>query len=109
MSDDEVLELYRGCRMLLFPGEEDFGIVPVEAQACGKPVVAFRKGGALETVSEGVSGVFFDEQNTRSIVAAVQQCAETDWSVEAIRNNALRFSTANFVAGIESCVEKCLQ
>ena len=61
---------YARCRALIFPGEEDFGIVPVEAMASGRPVIAFRRGGATETVLDGVSGVFFDEQSVDALIAA---------------------------------------
>lgn len=107
-SDDQILDLYRTCRLLVFPGEEDFGIVPVEAQACGKPVVAYRKGGVLETVTEGKSGLFFDEQTPDSLANAVLECAAQDWQPETIRNNALRFSTGNFIQGITACIKKLL-
>ncbi len=107
-SDDQILGLYRACRLLVFPGEEDFGIVPVEAQSCGKPVVAYRKGGALETIAEGVSGVFFDEQDPSSLAQAVEDCAARKWGSEAIRNHALSFSTQNFVNGLARCIDKLL-
>ena len=63
---------YARCRALIFPGEEDFGMVPVEAMASGRPVVAFGRGGATETVVDGISGIFFAEQTVEAISAAVQ-------------------------------------
>lgn len=107
-SDSQILDLYRNCRMLVFPGEEDFGLVPVEAQACGKPVVAFAKGGALETVAEGESGVFFREQSPESLADAIRSCAARKWDSKAIRSNAERFSTRRFVEGLTDCIEKVL-
>jgi len=107
-TDEEVLDLYRGCRMLVFPGEEDFGIVPVEAQACGKPVVAYARGGILETVVDGTTGVFFREQTEDSLLAAVSDCASRRWDPAAIRNNAERFSTSRFLQGIAMAMRKCL-
>ena len=71
ISDEEVRGLYAGARALIFPGIEDFGIVPVEAQAAGCPVIAYRDGGALETVRENETGVFFDEQNADSLIDAI--------------------------------------
>ncbi|MCL2479885.1 MAG: glycosyltransferase [Treponema sp.] len=71
VSDDELLELYAAARALIFPGIEDFGIVPVEAQAAGCPVIAYRDGGALETVRENATGIFFDEQNAASLCDAI--------------------------------------
>lgn len=107
-SDDEILALYQRCRMLIFPGEEDFGIVPVEAQACGKPVVAFARGGALETVVDGQTGVHFEEQSTACLQDAVARCASTDWEVQTIRQHAEQFSEQNFIDGLQASVQACL-
>ncbi len=71
--------------MLIFPGEEDFGIVPLEAQACGRPVVAYKKGGALETVSDGISGLFFDEQNEKSLTDGISRSTTHNWDKNLIR------------------------
>ena len=108
-SDDDVRELYRNCRLLLFPGEEDFGIVPLEAMACGRPVVAFRRGGATETVLEGVSGVFFDEQNVASLAAAVERALDTRWDATAIRAHAERFGIERFFEEMAVCVTRTLE
>ena len=107
-SDEQILEQYRGCRLLVFPGEEDFGIVPLEAQACGRPVVAYARGGALETVREGVSGMFFREQTEDSLLAAVRAGATAAWDPAAIRAGAERFSTDQFIRGIAASIERCL-
>ncbi|MCL2380177.1 MAG: glycosyltransferase [Treponema sp.] len=72
-SDEEARELYSSARALLFPGIEDFGIIPVEANAAGCPVIALRKGGALDTVKEGITGLFFDEQTPASLVQAMDR------------------------------------
>jgi glycosyltransferase involved in cell wall biosynthesis len=93
----------RQCRALLFPGEEDFGIVPVEAMACGTPVIAFGRGGATETViapgsANDPTGQWFEEQTVDSLAEALEQferCAE-DFDAEAIRRQALRFSRRRF-------------
>jgi len=73
VSDKEAQELYASAKALLFPGTEDFGIVPVEAQAAGCPVIAYRDGGAVETVKENITGVFFDEQTPASLIRALDQ------------------------------------
>ena len=73
ISDSELLDLYAGAKALLFPGIEDFGIIPVEANAAGCPVIAFRKGGALDSVKEGVTGMFFNEQTVESLVKAMDE------------------------------------
>src|SRR6202022_5071878 len=71
LSDTEVLHYYAHCRALILPGEEDFGITPLEAQASGRPVIAFGEGGALASVIDGVTGVFFREQTVASLVATL--------------------------------------
>jgi glycosyltransferase involved in cell wall biosynthesis len=108
-GDEEVRELYRHCRLLLFPGEEDFGIVPLEAMACGRPVVAFRRGGATETVAEGVSGLFFDEQTVESLAEAVARAAATAWNPGAIRAHAEGFGVPRFLAEMAACVKRTLE
>lgn len=105
-SDASLLELYRRCRMLIFPGEEDFGIVPLEAQACGRPVVAFGRGGALETVRPGVSGVFFSEQTPDALQSAVEDCARRSWDPAAIRTHAETFSINAFFRGLDASINK---
>jgi len=94
LPDSRVRDLYAGCKAVIFPGEEDFGIVPVEAMACGKPVVAFARGGALETVldiPDLTTGVLFQEQSVESLVAAVHKCKERQFEPEALRRYALGF------------------
>lgn len=108
VSDDRLLELYRNCRALVFPGEEDFGIVPVEAQSCGKPVVAYAKGGVLETVVKDLTGVFFEEQDKEALLEALKQCVARKWDLAAIRKNAERFNGQNFIDGLSGCIRKCL-
>jgi glycosyltransferase involved in cell wall biosynthesis len=89
--DDKLRSYYAGCRALIFPGEEDFGIVPVEAMASGKPVIAFGRGGALETVVPGVTGSLFPEQTVSSLTAAVRAFDEARFSPQRIRAHALVF------------------
>lgn len=108
-SDDDVLALYRNCRLLVFPGEEDYGIVPLEAMACGKPVVAFGRGGATETVADGVSGVFFAEQTADALCEAVNQAVKTRWDRSAIRARALAFGIPQFLEGMARCVREMLE
>lgn len=105
--DEVVRDLYRRCRLLVFPGEEDFGIVPVEAMACGKPVVAFARGGALETVVDGVTGVLFQEQTESALVAAVRECLARRWDSAAIRRHAEGFGPSVFVDGLIRSIRAC--
>lgn len=89
-------DLYRRCRALFFPGEEDFGIVPVEAQACGAPVIGLGRGGLLETVREDESGVFFREPRAEDLVAAIDRFESQEFSTAAVRRNAERFGRERF-------------
>ncbi len=107
-SDAEILALYQRCRLLVFPGEEDFGIVPVEAQACGKPVVAYARGGALETIVDGETGIHFEEQTSICLREAIERCASTSWDPQAIRHQAETFSEQNFIDGLQKSIEACL-
>jgi glycosyltransferase involved in cell wall biosynthesis len=108
-SDGHILELYRSCQCLVFPGEEDFGLVPVEVQACGRPVVAYARGGALETVLEDVSGVFFDEQHPDALNEAVRECSARTWDTWSIRLHAERFSIPRFVEGFAQSIRRCMR
>ena len=107
-SDACILEFYRRCRMLVFPGEEDFGLVPLEVQACGRPVCAYARGGTLETVIEGETGVFFQEQNESALLQAVEQCAAKTWDSAAIRTHAEKFGIARFIDGLNKSIANCL-
>ncbi|NBK99959.1 MAG: glycosyltransferase family 4 protein [Erysipelotrichia bacterium] len=84
-------------RAFVFAAEEDFGIAPVEAQACGTPVIAFRKGGAMETVIENVTGVFFDEQTIESLMGAICHFETVSFDNYKVRENALKFSNERFL------------
>jgi glycosyltransferase involved in cell wall biosynthesis len=90
----------------VFAAEEDFGIIPVEAQACGTPVIAFGKGGALETVLDTVTGVFFKEQNSNSLTEALLHFETIQFHPKAIRTHALQFSKARFEREIKAFVEE---
>jgi len=115
VSDEALSRNLAGCRALLFPGEEDFGIVPVEAQSFGKPVIAYASGGALETV-RGVmageaslnepTGVFFGEQSAQSLVGAILdfESHEREFSPQTIREHSLQFDTEVFKARIAEFV-----
>lgn len=96
VGDDEVLKYMQNCHCFLFPGEEDFGITPIEAQACGKPVIALGKGGALETVEKDRTGVFFQEQTVDSVVDAVQRFSKMEFDSDYIRSHSEKFSEERF-------------
>ena len=94
--DEIVREHLAKCQALIFPGEEDFGITPVEAQASGRPVIAYRGGGALETVSEKTTGIFFDDKNAESLAEAVQGFDAVQFDSEAIQRHARQFDISVF-------------
>lgn len=93
---DQLRHHYAHCRALVFPGEEDFGIVPVEAMASGRPVLAYRRGGALETVVEGLSGLFFDTQSVEAIIDGVERMDCFDVDQPALLAHARTFSEPEF-------------
>jgi glycosyltransferase involved in cell wall biosynthesis len=95
-SDEEVEYYVARCRALIFPGEEDFGMAPVEVAAAGRPTIAFRGGGAMETVVENVTGIFFDEQTPEALVDAIERFERQEWSSSVIRRHAEGFSTEVF-------------
>ena len=115
VDNQKISEYYSQCRAVIFPGEEDFGIVPVEAQACGKPVIAFGKGGALETVipinsnadSDSATGIFFNKQSPESLIDAVEyfESVKGRFYPEKLRENALRFSSQAFKQNIKEYIE----
>jgi glycosyltransferase involved in cell wall biosynthesis len=109
LSDDTVVELMQGCSAVCVAAEEDFGLVAVEAQAAGKPVVAYGRGGSLETVEEGLTGTFFHERTEESVIAALSAADALDATPEAIALRAQRFSPAAFHARLARVLEEGLE
>jgi len=105
LSDAEVLHYYAHCRALILPGEEDFGITPLEAQASGRPVVAYSAGGALASVIDGVTGTFFQEQTVESLAATLAAFDETRYDPQIIRDHALEFDKPRFHRRILQFIE----
>jgi glycosyltransferase involved in cell wall biosynthesis len=105
LGDAEIAELYARCRAFLFPGYEDFGIAPVEAQAAGRPVIAYGSGGATETVLNGETGLFFDQQTVSALADAILRERESQFDPHACRRNAERFSSERFLRDFSSLVE----
>jgi glycosyltransferase involved in cell wall biosynthesis len=110
LPDPQVADYYARCKALLFPGDEDFGIVPLEANAAGRPVIAFKAGGALDTVIDGETGIFFSELTPESLSAAVLRAERTTWDSIAIRKHAEDYAEPRFrerfMRLVEDVVEK---
>jgi glycosyltransferase involved in cell wall biosynthesis len=96
VSDEELISYYKNCNALIFPGDEDFGITMVEAQMAGKPVIAFKGGGALEIIKNGKTGIFFDKKNVQSLVDVLKKFKKTRYNSQDSIENAKRFSEKNF-------------
>jgi glycosyltransferase involved in cell wall biosynthesis len=107
-SGDVLRDEYRRARAVLLPGEEDFGIVPVEAQACGTPVVALARGGALETVIDGETGVFFDEPTAASLAAALARVQACTFDRARLRRHAEQFSRAHHADALRRVIDETL-
>ena len=107
-SDEEVRELYRTSVATILPGEEDFGIVPVEAQACGRPVVALGRGGALDTVVPGLTGLLVPDLSVDALAACLTEAAARAWDSGAIRRHAEQFSREAFTRGIARAADELM-
>ncbi|MBI2915739.1 MAG: glycosyltransferase, partial [Elusimicrobia bacterium] len=103
-SETELRDYYQRCEAVLFTGEEDCGIVPIEAMSCGKPVLAYRKGGACETVIEEKTGIFFNEPTVESFLGGLQKLQTRRWDVPTIRGRALQFSKERFLREITELI-----
>lgn len=109
---EEVLrQYYRNCQALIFPGEDDFGITPLEAMSYGRPVLALRKGGATETVIEGVTGEFFDDPHPVVLADGVRRLRESmkNYNPETIREHAQKFSRRRFEEEIKEFINNIVQ
>jgi glycosyltransferase involved in cell wall biosynthesis len=104
VDDGDVSQLLSGARALLFPGEEDFGIVPVEAQAAGTPVIAYGHGGIRDSMVDGETGLLYDEPSVDALCEAILEFDALDLDEAAIRDNARRFSQDRFRAGMTAAL-----
>jgi len=107
-TDEEIRDLYQGCCAVVLPGEEDFGIVPVEAQACGRPVVALGRGGALETVEPGVTGELAEGDDPDALATAMRACRDRNYDCAGIRAHAERFSRDRFRSELSAAIDDVL-
>ena len=96
LADEEIRDLYRRCRAALMPGVEDFGMVPVEAQACGRPVIALAEGGALESLVDGVTGILVQNGSVEAFADAMRAAATRTFDAAAIRRHAETFGKDRF-------------
>jgi len=106
LSSPDLLKAYQGARALIMPGEEDFGINSLESQACGVPVIAFRRGGATETVVPGSTGLFFRRLNVQSLLSVLDKFKKLPFNKTEIRKNALKYSREIFKEKISSFLEE---
>ena len=106
LTDTEIREEYRGAAAVLLPGEEDFGIVPVEAQACGTPAVALGRGGALETVVDGETGVLFSEPTVDDFSAALARVTALSLDRTQVRRHAEQFSRDRPAAAVRRAIDE---
>jgi len=97
LPDEEVTGLMSRCRALIFPGEEDFGITPLEANAAGRPVIAYRAGGALDTIVPKLNGVFFARQQVEDLLAAIAETESHCWEVDRIVGHSRKFDEKRFM------------
>ena len=106
VPDEDLPDLIARCRAFIFPGLEDFGITPLQAQAAGRPVIAFKGGGALDTVIPGETGVFFEEQRVESLMAVLQDFDANRFDPARMRAHAMQFDSAVFKQAITGYVER---
>lgn len=109
VPSDELIDLYRQSRAVFFPQYEDAGIVPLEAQACGTPVIAFGKGGSLDSVVDGATGVLFKDQTSASIIDAISHFETMSFDPATIRDHAKKFAEGNFRAAVEREVKSAME
>ncbi len=106
LEDEQVTGLMAQCRAFIFPGEEDFGITPLEANAAGRPVIAYQAGGALDTIIPYVNGVFFEHQEVDDLLKAIYEVESYAWDIDQIMGHARKFDEQAFMIQFKQYVEQ---
>jgi len=109
VSDDKLRNYYSHCKAFIFPQEEDFGITAVEAMASGRPVIAYKGGGALEIIQEGITGLFFEKQTSDDLIKVLKNFNEADFNPEKIREKAMEFNEENFKKKIKEFIDNFIK
>ena len=105
LSDAEVIKAYQNAKAVIFPGSDDMGLVPIEAQMCGAPVIAYGRDGATETIVDGLSGILFQEQTEGSLYAAMQELDKKTWNPKDIRKSVIKFTKKQFMIEMQKYVQ----
>jgi glycosyltransferase involved in cell wall biosynthesis len=105
VNNKKLLNLYQNCQALICPQLEDFGLTPIEAQACGKPVIAYNRGGLTETVINNKTGIFFNHQTVKSLILAIKKFNPKNFSKNVCRQNAQRFSSQSFMLNFKKEID----
>lgn len=109
VSDKKLKSLYQNCQALICPQIEDYGLTPLEAQSCGRPVIAYNQGGITETVINGKTGIFFKHQTTESLIRAIKKFDNKSFFPEICVTNAKKFSTQNFMLNFKHTIDTLWQ
>jgi glycosyltransferase involved in cell wall biosynthesis len=109
VNDQQLKELYQNCQALICPQVEDFGLTPLEAQACGKPIIAFKAGGITETVIENKTGIFFKFQTVSSLKKTINKFFKLKFSPQTCRQQSLKFSREKFMLNFEKTIQDLWQ
>ncbi|MBU1177378.1 glycosyltransferase [Patescibacteria group bacterium] len=109
VPDSKLKDYYAHCKAFIFPQEEDFGITAVEAMAAGRPVIAYKGGGALEIIQQGITGLFFEKQTSEDLIKVLRNFNESDFNPETIRKIAMKFDEENFKEKIKKFINQSIQ
>jgi len=109
VPDSKLKDYYAHCKAFIFPQEEDFGITAVEAMAAGRPVIAYKGGGALEIIQQGITGLFFEKQTSEDLIKVLRNFNESDFDPETIRKIAMEFDEENFKEKIKKFINQSIQ